>query len=128
MVFYCDFMYASSVAAGNWNFRIFGKRLIVIKTINESVRKAAVLDVATSLTFAVEVPDAASMRGLSLEKEYVANLKVYTSKNVEGVDADFADFFEALDIDQDMEDFIKAYWIYPDKIRFELVEIEEPGL
>lgn len=45
---------------------------------------------------------------------------------MEGVDADFVDFFEALDVDQDIEDFIKAYWIYPNKMRFELVEIEEP--
>ena len=43
-----------------------------------------------------------------------------------GVDEDFINFFEALDIDQSIEDFIKAYWIYPSKIRFELAEIEEP--
>ncbi len=42
------------------------------------------------------------------------------------VDKDFINFFEALDVDQSIEDFIKAYWIYPSKIRFELVEIEEP--
>ena len=43
-----------------------------------------------------------------------------------GVDKDFIDFFEALDVDQNIEDFIKAYWVYPSKIRFELVDIEEP--
>ena len=56
----------------------------------------------------------------------MANLKVYTAKNVASVDKDFINFFEALDVDQSTEDFIKAYWIYPNKIRFELAEMEEP--
>jgi hypothetical protein len=56
----------------------------------------------------------------------VVNLRVYTAKSVEGVEGDFVNFFEALDIDQSIEDFIKAYWVYPSKIRFELVDIEEP--
>jgi hypothetical protein len=43
---------------------------------------------------------------------------------VEGVPADFVDFFEVLDVDQKTEDFIKAYWLYPSYIRFELVEAE----
>ena len=75
--------------------------------------------------FAVEVPEMISMQELAVGKEYLANLRVYTSKNLAGVDKDFTDFFEALDIDQSIEDFIKAYWIYPSKIRFELAEIEE---
>jgi hypothetical protein len=66
------------------------------------------------------------MKELSGDKEYLANLKVYTAKKLDNIDKDFIDFFEALDIDQNIEDFIKAYWIYPSKIRFELVEIEEP--
>ena len=66
------------------------------------------------------------MQELTVGKEYLANLRVYTSKKLAGVDRDFTDFFEALDIDQSIEDFIKAYWIYPSKIRFELVEMEEP--
>ena len=61
-----------------------------------------------------------------LEKEYLAQLKVYTSKNLEGIDKEFINFFDALDVDQALEDFIKAYWIYPSKIRFELVDVEEP--
>ena len=119
-------MSASLAAASDWNFRVFDKRLIVVKTKNESVRKVAVLDVLTDLTFAIEVPDTISMRELSVEKEYLATLRVYTAKNVEGVDKDFVNFFEALDIDQSIEDFIKAYWVYPSKIRFELIDIEEP--
>jgi hypothetical protein len=110
----------------SWNFRVFDKRLVIVKTENESVRKVAVLDVLTNLMFAVEVPDMIGMKELSIDKEYLANLRVFTSKDSAGLDKDFIDFFEALDVDQSIEDFIKAYWIYPSKIRFELEEIEEP--
>jgi hypothetical protein len=119
-------MSASWDIASDWNFRIFDKRLIVVKTKNESVRKVAVLDVLTNLMFAVELPDTISMQKLTVDKEYLVNLRVYTTKNIEDVDKDFVNFFEALDIDQSIEDFIKAYWVYPSKIRFELVDIEEP--
>jgi hypothetical protein len=120
------FMSAPLDMESDWNFRILDKRLIVVKTKNESVHKVAVLDVLTNLTFALEVPDTISMQELIAEKEYLANLKVYTSKNLKSVDKDFINFFEALDVDQSIEDFIKAYWIYPSKIRFELVDVEEP--
>jgi hypothetical protein len=110
----------------DWNFRVFDKRLIVVKTKNETVRKIAVLDALTNLTFSVEVPDMISMKELNVDEEYLANLRVYTAKNVGNVDKEFTDFFEALDIDQNIEDFIKAYWVYPSKIRFELAELEEP--
>jgi hypothetical protein len=119
-------MSASLDVESDWNFRVFDKRLILMKTKSEKVRKAAVLDVLTNLMFAVEVPEMVSMSELSLEKEYLANLRVCTSKNVEGVDEDFVNFFEAVDIDQNIEDFIKAYWVYPSKIRFELIDLEEP--
>jgi hypothetical protein len=124
--FYCEFMSASWDIASDWNFRVFDKRLLVVKTKNESVRKVAVLDVLTNLTFAVELPETISIQELIVDKEYLADLRVYTAKNVEGVDRDFVNFFEALDIDQSIEDFIKAYWVYPSKIRFELEDIEEP--
>ena len=110
----------------DWNFRKIDQRLIVVKTKNQNVRKAAALDVLTNLPFAINVPENIPMEDLQPEKEYLAQLKVYTSKNLEGIDKDFVDFFDALDIDQATEDFIKAYWIYPSKIRFELVELEEP--
>ena len=119
-------MSASLDIESDWNFRVFDKRLIVIKTKNNAARKVAVLDVLTNLMFTVEVPDMVSMQELNSDKEYLANLRVYTSKNVGNVDSNFIDFFEAVDVDQSIEDFIKAYWIYPSKIRFELVEIEEP--
>ena len=124
--FYCEFMSASWDIASDWNFRVFDKRLIVVKTKNESVCKVAVLDVLTNLMFAVEVPDTVPMQELGVEKEYLANLRVYLTKNVEGVEGDFVNFFEALDIDQSIEDFIKAYWVYPSKIRFILESVEEP--
>jgi hypothetical protein len=110
----------------DWNFRVFDKRLIVVKTKNENIRKVAVLDVLTNLTFSVEVPDMISMKELDVDGEYMANLRVYTAKEVKNVDKEFINFFEALDIDQSIEDFIKSYWVYPSKIRFELAEIEEP--
>jgi hypothetical protein len=110
----------------DWNFRKIDQRLIVVKTKNQNARKAAALDVLTNLPFAINVPESIPMEDLQPEKEYLAQLKVYTSKNLDGIDKDFVDFFDALDIDQAIEDFIKAYWIYPSKIRFELVELEEP--
>jgi len=109
----------------DWNFRAFDKRIIVVKTKNEDVRKVAVLDVLTNLMFSVEVPGMISMNEININGEYLVNLRVYTAKNVGNVDKEFINFFEALDIDQSIENFINAYWIYPDKIRFELVEIEE---
>ncbi len=110
----------------DWNYRIIDQRLIVVKTKNENVRKMAVLDVLTNLPIAINVAADIPMEDLQAEKEYLAHLKVYTAKDVQGIDEDFISFFEALDIDQSIEDFIKAYWIYPGKIRFDLDSIEEP--
>jgi len=110
----------------DWNFRKIDQRLIVVKTKNENVRKAAALDVLTNLPFAINVPESIPIENLQPEKEYLAQLKVYTSKNLEGIDEEFFNFFDALDIDQAIEDFIKAYWIYPSKIIFEIVDVEEP--
>ena len=110
----------------NWNYRVIDQRLIVIKTKNEKVHKAAALDILTNLPFAITIPENIPMESIESEKEYLAHLKVYTSKNLQGIDKDFVNFFETLDIDQAIEDFIKAYWIYPDKIKFELIEVEEP--
>ncbi len=108
-----------------WSFRILEKRLVVVKTKSESARKIAVQDVLTNLMFMVHASEAVDMQKLEANSEYLFNLNVYTSKNVGGVKEDFVNFFEAVDIDQEMEDFIKAYWVYPTKIRFELVEVEE---
>jgi hypothetical protein len=110
----------------DWNFRVYDKRLVVVKTKNESAGKVSFLDVLTNLSLTVGASNGVSLQVLTVGKEYLANLRVYTSKNVDGVKADFTDFFEAIDIDQGIEDFIRAYWIYPNKIRFELVSVEEP--
>ena len=90
------------------------------------MRKIAALDVLTNLMFAIEVPQMVSMDELSVEKEYLANFRVYTSKDLGDVEGDFLNFFEAIDVEQNIEDFIKAYWVYPSKIRFELIDLEEP--
>jgi hypothetical protein len=109
----------------NWNYRKTEQRLVVIKTKNQDVRKAAALDSLTNLTFAIEIPENISMENLQVEKEYLARLNVYTSGILVGIDTEFVNFFDALDVDQKMEDFIKAYWVYSSKIRFELVDLEE---
>ena len=80
----------------------------------------------TNLMFTAQVPQTISIEQLTENQQYLFILNVYSSKNIEDVERDFVSFFEAIDIDQSMEDFIKAYWVYPTKIRFELVEVEEP--
>jgi hypothetical protein len=108
-----------------WNFRIITKRLIVIKTKGENSRNLGVLDVVTGLIFTVETPSPINLDELEINHEYIFDLHVYTSKNLDDVAVDFVSFFEALDVEQSMEDFIKAYWVYPTKIRFQLTEIED---
>jgi len=120
-----DFLSASLDVESNWNFRILDKRLVVVKTKTESNHKVAVLDVLTNLMFTVQVPVTIPLEQLTPNHEYLFNLRVLTSKLVDDVDKDFVGFFEALDIDQYIEDFIKAYWVYPTKVRFQLEEIEE---
>ena len=119
-------MSASLNQFSDWNYRKIEQRLIVVKTKNINVRKVAALDVLTNLSIAINVPEEISLENLQPETEYLAQLKIYTSENLEGVDKEFIDFFDALDIDQNIEDFIKAFWVYPSKIIFELVEIEKP--
>jgi len=109
-----------------WNFRITSQRLTVVKTKSAQVRKAAALDVQTNLPFLLNIPQDYDFDSLQTDKQYYATFKVYTSKDLQGVDNDFINFFYTLDVDQNPEDFIKAYWVYPTKIRFELQEVEEP--
>jgi hypothetical protein len=117
---------SASELESEWNFRVFDQRLIVLRTKSEAARKAAAMDVATNLLFALEVPQDVAMEKVTLNHPYMANLRVYTIKKVGEVDDEFVDFFKALDINQSTEDFIRAYWIYPGKIRFELVDLQEP--
>jgi len=109
-----------------WNFRLTEQRLVILKTKNESVRKAAALDVLTNLPFALNISSDKVIESLCNEKEYWATINVYSSNNLEGVDKNFVNFFTASDINQKIEDFLKTFWIYPGKIRFELINFEEP--
>jgi hypothetical protein len=117
---------ASLSQDSDWNYRKSDQRLIVVKTKNVDIRRVAVLDVVTNLAFAISIPENIAMETLEPEKEYLVHLKVYTSKDLDGVDMEFYNFFGALDVDQALEDFIRAYWAFPSKIVFELAEVEEP--
>lgn len=118
-------MSASLDVESGFNFRKTDKRLVVVKTKSEAIRKTAVLDALTNLMFMVEIPQNINMADLVVNKEYLFNLRILTAKNVNGVPSDFVGFFEAVDVDQNTEDFIRAYWAYPAKIRFQLEEVEE---
>ena len=118
------FLSVSSENRIDWVYRIFDRRTVSVKAKNDQVRKIAAVDLLTSLPFVVEVPIDVSMENLEIEKAYFASLKVYTARNIEGAASEYVEFFEVLDVDQSMEDFIKAYWLYPKLIRFELVEAE----
>lgn len=107
-----------------WNYRKMDERIIRMKTTNAHNSKAVVVDVLTNVSIKIDVPKEIPLRCLEPEKEYFANLKVYTSQNLKEIDDDFIEFFEEVDVDQNMEDFIKAYLFYPDKIRFEAAAIE----
>ena len=108
-----------------WNFRIITKRLIVVKTKNASPTKLVVLDVISGLFFPLEVSQFINLDNLEINHTYLFNLQVYTSKNLDDVVVTFVDFFETLDVDQNIANFIKAYWVYPSKIRFVLTEVED---
>ena len=107
-----------------WNYRITEQRQIRVKAKNASVRKISVIDILTNLPFPIEPAQKILLLSLELEKGYYATLKIYTSKKITDVDKSMVEFFEALDVNQSAEDFIKAYWLYPNLIRFVLIEAE----
>ena len=88
------------------------------------MRKIAAVDLLTNLPFSIELPSDVSLDSVEAEKAYFASLKVYTAANIDEVPAEYTEFLRVLDVDQSTEDFIKAYWLYPRLIRFELVEVE----
>ena len=118
------FLSVSKENSADWVYRIFDRRTVSVKSKNEQVRKVAVVDLLTNVPFGIEVPKNVSWEAVEVGKEYFASLKVYTARNIAGVPPDFVAFFEVLDVDQSMEDFIKAYCLYPKLIRFELAEAE----
>jgi hypothetical protein len=114
----------SSENSTDWVYRIFDRRTVSVKSKNAEVRKIAVTDLLTNLPFSVDIPKNVTLENVEVRKDYFASLKVYTARNINDVTPDFVEFFKVLDVDQSMEDFIKAYWLYPKLIRFELVEAE----
>ncbi len=119
-----DVLSISSENDLNWVYRIFDRRTISVKAKNEQVRKIAAIDLVTNLPFGIEVSKDLQIETLEVEKAYYASLKVHTARNITDVAPEQVEFFEVLDVDQPMEEFIKAYWLYPKLIRFELVEVE----
>jgi hypothetical protein len=107
-----------------WVYRLFDRRTITVKAKNEEVRKIAAIDVMTRTPFGIEIPENVPIVKVEIEKSYYASLKVYTARKTEGIAADYVNFFKILDVDQSIEDFLKAYWQYPKLIKFELTEIE----
>jgi hypothetical protein len=114
----------STLKGSDWNYRISATRPILVKAKNDRMRKAVAIDLSGDLPFAFEIPENVSVEAVEVEKRFSATLKVYTSKNMEGVESEFVEFFEVLDVDQSFEDFIKVYWLYPNYIAFELARIE----
>jgi len=106
------------------NYRSTNQRSVKVKAKSRKINRISALDLASNIPFPLEPAEGFPMESLEVEKEYLITFKVYTSKNTAGVDTSFSDFFEILDVDQNVEDFIKAYWLYPGKIHFELVEAE----
>jgi hypothetical protein len=110
--------------ASNWVYRIFDRRTISVRAKNEQVRKLAVVDLVTNLPFAIEVPSGINLETLEVGKEYLAAVKVYTAQEIKDVPAEFAEFLKVVDVDRSIDEFIKAYWLYPKTIKFELTETE----
>jgi hypothetical protein len=108
----------------DWNFRITASREIMVKAKNDAVRKVSVIDVLTNAPFPLEAPKDFPLETLELQKAYYATFKVFTLKNVKDVSSGFLEFFTSVDVDQSIEDFIKAYWLFPTYIKFELAEAE----
>ena len=109
----------------DWNYRIFAQRSILVKAKNENLRKILATDVASTLPLTFEVAKDVSMESLDAEKEYLASFKVYSLRNITGVEQKYVEFFEVLDVDQTVEDFVTIYWIYPNHIKFVLSGIEQ---
>jgi len=95
-----------------------------VKAKNDKVRKVSVIDILTKSPFPLEAPTYFPIETLEVEKGYFVTFKEYTLKNMKDVNSDFVEFFETVDVDQSVEDFLKAYWLYPNYIKFELDEAE----
>ena len=119
------YMPATHDQQSDWNFRLVDSRQVKIKGKSDDVRSVSVIDVLTGLPFPLVAAMLFPMDSLHVDKAYFVTFKVYTLKKVEGVPADLVEFFEILDVNQSVSDFIKAYWLYPKYIKFVLVEAEQ---
>ena len=108
----------------DWNFRIFAQRNVQIKAKNADSRKIVATDLLTKTPITIKIPQEVPIEPIEIEKQYIVSLKIYTLKSIEGIDERYVEFFEILDVDQSIDDFIKIFWTYPNHIRFVLAEIE----
>jgi hypothetical protein len=115
---------SSTFGSNEWNFRIFARRTILVKAKNENMRKAVAVDLLTDLPFSFFISENVSVESVEVEKQFSAEFKVYTTKNVGEVDSELVEFFQVLDVDQSFEDFVRVYWLYPSLIVFELTDVE----
>ena len=114
----------STFKGPGWNYRTTATRPIQIKAKNDRIRKAIALDLSTNYPVAIDFPKDIPIEAIEVENSFSATFKIYTSKNTEGVEAEYVEFFQVLDVDQSFEDFVKAYWLYPNYIAFELTRME----
>ena len=117
-------MFATQDRQSDWNYRLVDSRQVKIKGKNDYLHTVSAIDILTGLSFPLQVTTDFPMQSLNVEKEYFVTFNILTLKKVENVPVDFVEFFAVLDVNQNTEDFIKAYWLYPKYIRFELVEAE----
>lgn len=117
-------MSAALNRGSDWNYRINASRQVTVKAKNDTVRKISAIDVLTNLPFPLEVPQDFQMGTVDVGKAYFVTFKVYTLKKAPDLSSDFVEFFQVLDVDQPVEDFLKAYRLFSNYIRFELVEAE----
>jgi hypothetical protein len=118
------YMSATHDRQSDWNFRLVDSRQVKIKGKSDDVHRVSVIDILTGLPFPLLAATDFPMDSLDIDKTYFFTFKIYTLKKAEGVAADFVEFFQVLDVNQSTEDFVKAYWLYPKYIKFELFEAE----
>lgn len=111
--------------ADQWNFRIFERREILVKGKQKGKRRIYAEDTSTKTPLILELAKDVPENSVEVGEIYTARIKVYTSKSAEGVEANFVELFQFLDVDRSIEDFLEAACCYPSFIKFELVETED---
>jgi hypothetical protein len=108
----------------DWIYRVFDRRIISVKAKNDHIHKIAAIDLLTNLAFSIDVTKEVPMTNFEVEKTYFARIKVYVAREIQGIAPEHTNFFKVLDENQTVDDFIKAYWLYPKLIKFQLAEAE----